>query len=396
MSHEKDKECGEYASQIVKPMMAYFQQANQKIDQCYAEIESKNHQIRQLEERETMLEKEVTQLKVEIASATSKDKIIKLLEEKNDSNADNIKYLKQENQNLIKSMEKQAGVSCAKQINEIIEQINQIRSDTQKTIKCGTELISKDVANNKKVFLFESEAKNLTNSIERITKIAEIIEKLLSPKAVKCETELKSRKEINTAIERKIEKMETDHKVSLDIISKENDRKNKKGCIARDFTGVYNVTTANGFTFEVLCNHDILGPGWTVIQQRLRGGVDFNRNWTTYRNGFGDFWDGDFFLGLDKIHRLTSEKPHELYIHMQSINGSTYFARYDQFAISGEDDLYRLIKLDKFSGNNIVDNFAYNKYQRFSTYDRDNDNLVIINCAEYLKCGWWHNNCYKT
>lgn len=74
-----------YVNQIVKPMFAYFEQVNR--NKSDAKAESKSNRIRQLEERETMLLKEVTQLKVEVASATSK--IIKLLEEKND--------LKQEN-----------------------------------------------------------------------------------------------------------------------------------------------------------------------------------------------------------------------------------------------------------------------------------------------------------
>lgn len=35
---------------------------------------------------------------------------------------------------------------------------------------------------------------------------------------------------------------------------------------------------------------------------------------------------------------------------MQRHNGSITFARYDEFAISDEDDMYQLSKLGKFSG----------------------------------------------
>ena len=28
--------------------------------------------------------------------------------------------------------------------------------------------------------------------------------------------------------------------------------------------------------------------GWIIIQQRLDISLDFNQNWTTYRNGFGN------------------------------------------------------------------------------------------------------------
>jgi hypothetical protein len=63
---------------------------------------------------------------------------------------------------------------------------------------------------------------------------------------------------------------------------------------------------------NVTCDLVTDGGGWTVrsltqlndehfkvIQQRVDGRTDFNRNWTEYRNGFGDasnFWIGKSFL----------------------------------------------------------------------------------------------------
>ncbi|XP_064543291.1 angiopoietin-related protein 7-like [Drosophila montana] len=195
-----------------------------------------------------------------------------------------------------------------------------------------------------------------------------------------------------------------DHEEQLDTQKKLIDQKDKQiseikniysDCTdIADAPGIHMIKPDHEYPFNVLCDSATAGPGWTVIQQRIHGKEDFNRDWATYRNGFGAF-DGDFFLGLEKIHRLTSAQPHELYIHMEGFEGVIKYYRYDQFSIADEHDQYRLITLGKAAGNATQDNFSYHRNMKFSTFDRDNDAWDDGNCAsKYKYCGgWWYNKC---
>jgi len=39
---------------------------------------------------------------------------------------------------------------------------------------------------------------------------------------------------------------------------------------------------------------------------------------------------------------------------------------------------------------------TYHMYQKFSTFDRDNDNCGACNCAKKYKAGWWYNGCSES
>ncbi|KAH8262885.1 hypothetical protein KR044_001315, partial [Drosophila immigrans] len=113
------------------------------------------------------------------------------------------------------------------------------------------------------------------------------------------------------------------------------------------------------------------GGGWTIILSRMDGSVDFYRNWDAYKKGFGDL-DGEFFLGLDKIHALTADFSQELLVVLEDFEGNEVFEKYDKFAIGDEDDDYALHTLGMASGT-AGDSLRMNHRQKFSTFDRDND-----------------------
>ena len=80
--------------------------------------------------------------------------------------------------------------------------------------------------------------------------------------------------------------------------------------------------------------------GWTVFQKRLDGSVDFDRVWNDYKQGFGSL-SGEFWLGLDKVHRLTKER-NKLRVELEDFNRQTAYAEYDLFGVADEGNKYRL------------------------------------------------------
>ena len=85
-----------------------------------------------------------------------------------------------------------------------------------------------------------------------------------------------------------------------------------------------------------------------MFQKRLDGSVDFYRYWDDYKNGFGNL-NGEFWLGLDKIYRLTEKKRNYLRVDLEDFTSSTAYAEYDMFAVTNEKTKYKL-SLGRYSG----------------------------------------------
>ena len=115
--------------------------------------------------------------------------------------------------------------------------------------------------------------------------------------------------------------------------------------------GVYTIKPDNLSAFDVFCDQTTAGGGWTVFQKRFDGSVDFYLNWSDYKHGFGDL-SGEFWLGNDKIHRLTSDDNNMLRVDLGDFERNTSYAEYDIFGVMSESDKYKLI-LGSYSGMNL-------------------------------------------
>ncbi|XP_078356714.1 fibrinogen C domain-containing protein 1-like isoform X1 [Oculina patagonica] len=150
-------------------------------------------------------------------------------------------------------------------------------------------------------------------------------------------------------------------------------------------SGVYTIDPDGSGAFDVFCDQTTAGGGWTVFQKRMDGSVDFYRNWADYKRGFGNL-SGEFWLGLDKIHRLTKTK-NRLRVDLEDTENKTAYAEYDMFAVTSERTKYKL-SLGTYSGT-AGDSLSYHRGQPFTTKDQDNDSWGS-NCAVSHKGAWWY------
>lgn len=157
-------------------------------------------------------------------------------------------------------------------------------------------------------------------------------------------------------------------------------------------SGIFKIQPANAQPFEVFCEITV-DAGWTVVQRRIDGSVDFDQLWESYKNGFGNL-SGEFWLGLSKMHQITEQGQYIMHIELQDWEGNIQYMEV-HFSLGGPDKAYALQLLGPVTGNlkNALSEF---QQQPFSTQDRDQDLQSDVNCAKLLSGGWWFSTCGKS
>ncbi|XP_028411109.1 ryncolin-1-like [Dendronephthya gigantea] len=158
-------------------------------------------------------------------------------------------------------------------------------------------------------------------------------------------------------------------------------------------SGLYEIDPDGKGSFKVFCDMTTSGGGWTVFQRRLDGSVDFYRGWQDYKQGFGNL-SGEYWLGLDKIHRTTNISQNELRIDLEDTSGNTRYAHYDSFKVSSENEKYKL-EVRGYDGT-AGDSLKKHNGMAFTTKDSDNDIDSKGNCAVKFKGAWWYWGCHDS
>uniref|UniRef100_A0A5F4WE03 Angiopoietin like 1 n=1 Tax=Callithrix jacchus TaxID=9483 RepID=A0A5F4WE03_CALJA len=155
-------------------------------------------------------------------------------------------------------------------------------------------------------------------------------------------------------------------------------------------SGIYMIKPENSNgPMQLWCENSLDPGGWTVIQKRIDGSVNFFRNWENYKKGFGNI-DGEYWLGLENIYMLSNQDNYKLLIELEDWSDKKVYAEYSSFRLEPENEFYRL-RLGTYQGN-AGDSMMWHNGKQFTTLDRDKD-MYAGNCAHFHKGGWWYNAC---
>ena len=121
-------------------------------------------------------------------------------------------------------------------------------------------------------------------------------------------------------------------------------------------------------------------------------GAAFNTNWSAYKEGFGSTATKNFWLGLTRMHEITTGGSYGLEVTLVMDSGLVKTLTWNSFVISGESDKFRL-SISGFNAgtSGLTDRFAQFNGRPFSTPDQDNDAYSGYNCASGHQSGWWYN-----
>ena len=78
------------------------------------------------------------------------------------------------------------------------------------------------------------------------------------------------------------------------------------------------------------------------FSRRYKYPISFDQEWSSYKEGFGDIAEGEFWLGLENIYQLTAHNDTELQVDLEAFDGDFISIVYDNFKVGNEAEKYKL------------------------------------------------------
>ncbi|KAL6077046.1 hypothetical protein STEG23_008425, partial [Scotinomys teguina] len=233
-------------------------------------------------------------------------------------------------------------LSTYKLEKQLLQQTNEILKIHEKNSLLEHKILEMEGKHKEELDTLKEEKENLQSLVTRQTFIIHELEKQLT------------RATNNNSVLQKqqLELMDTVHNlVSLctkEVLLKGGKREEEKPF--RDCADVYQAgfNKSGIYTIyfnnmpepkKVFCNMDVNGGGWTVIQHREDGSLDFQRGWKEYKMGFGNP-SGEYWLGNEFIFAITSQRQYMLRIELMDWEGNRAYSQYDRFHIGNEKQNY--------------------------------------------------------
>ena len=102
---------------------------------------------------------------------------------------------------------------------------------------------------------------------------------------------------------------------------------------------------------------------------------------------------GEFWLGLDQIHRLTAgHAVSELRVDMEDFESEKRYAQYSSFRVANAYSKYKL-DVSGYAGT-AGDSMTRENKMPFPTYNQDNDEWHSA-CVITFNGAWWYKACHE-
>ncbi|XP_029447737.1 angiopoietin-1 isoform X3 [Rhinatrema bivittatum] len=233
-------------------------------------------------------------------------------------------------------------LSTYKLEKQLLQQTHEILKIHEKNSLLENKILEMEGRHKEELDTVKEEKENLQSLVSRQSYIIQELEKQLN-KATNNNTALQKQQ---------LELMDTVHNLvslcSKDGVLLKNAKREDSFRDCGDLyqagfnkSGVYTIYINNvSEPKKVYCNMETAGGGWTIIQHREDGSVDFQKGWKEYKMGFGSP-SGEYWLGNEFIFAITSQRQYSLRIELMDWEGNRAHSQYDRFHIGNEKQNYR-------------------------------------------------------